>query len=282
MGKEMTNADNQNYQQTIDEIEYAFCNGEYSKWDDIVATLLPDNLIHYTSFEHGFWLTRARHMRDPARRVPYCGSEIGMAKEPQEGKKNRWGDMFYLSTDMQYNSAFNEADIIKKGENGTLGYFYINEYLNLFDATKSRASANTKETICGVNIWEALFALLVLIDKWFNATENENNEQVYQITNHVAELIRTRTNLDGLVYKSSKNKNDQSWNVALVNDHKVEWGYSELLVPDILGRYRKKALCKSSNYEKMKQFTKERLELELNQKRSYPKQARSILTHKFP
>ena len=242
----MTEEERQDYQSVIDEIEDAFLNGKESKWDNVLVDLMPHNYYHQSFFERGHWLTRARHMTDPSIRKPYCSDEIGWVKSPSGEKKNRWGNMFYLSTDMTYKSAFNEVRIPEKLENGTLGYFYIKKELILLDVTEPRAVSNSRDSFGGVELRKALYALVFLINKWFNAPDDEDDDRVYKITNHVADLIRTRTELDGVVYKSTKNGNGKSWNVALKDDSKVEWGYSTLLVPDKLGRYRQISIQKSS------------------------------------
>ena len=126
----------------------------------------------------------------------------------------------------------------------TIGYFFIKEHLKLLDATASRAVANSLEPYGGVDVNTAMFLLLYLIDKWFNAPDDEDDKTVYKITNHIAQLIRDHTNLDGIIYRSTKNPNENCWNIALVNQNKVTHGYSELYVQDSIGRFRRVCIKK--------------------------------------
>lgn len=267
-----------NYLQVAAEIEDVFLKGIPSKWDEVLIRLMPDNPFYPAGFERGFWLTKARRYGDKNMK-PYCCKQIGMNKEGT-GDKDRWGKMFYLSTDMTYNASFKEKGICDEKINGTLGYFFIKNDLKLFNATWSSATGNAEEIYNGVDARTALFALVYLIDKWFNA-EQVRDGKVYRITQHVADLIRNSTDLDGVVYKCGKN-NELTWNVALVDDNKVTWGYSVLLVPDKFGVYKEYSYCQNEKYEEMKRITKELiLDPEMTSVDSVPLQSSSIFSHRF-
>ena len=263
------------------ELEEALISNSKTKWDKMLIELFSENESRLPYFEHGFWLTRARKMKDNAT-IPYCGSDIGMNKVKNDGeacKKNRWGNMFYLSTDMMYRSSFKEVKIPVSSK-GTLGYFFITEPLKLFNATKPFV-VGTSEKYGGIDENTALFLLLFLIDKWFNksADKEDDRQNVYQITNKIAKLIRENTNLDGIVYQGTMS-NNYSWNIALVDDKKTAWGYSALYVPDKLGRYRITSKAYSEKYGEMISFTEKKLKF--YRASSMLKQLRSVFSHRFP
>ena len=262
------------------QIEKDLLCGKIEPWAEMLASIMEENRFYHSGFEEGCWLTRARE-GGKTENEPYIGSEIGM-KPPENkdrtSKKNRWGEMCYLSTDMSHQSAFAEKEF-KKNEKGTVGYFFITEKLELFNATGPFAMADTNGVYGDLRAGDALLILVALINNWFNAPTKENNSAVYQVTNSIGRIIRDYTNLDGIVYQSEKNKN-KSWNVALKDESKISWSYSVLFVPDKLGRYRKKSIITGESYHEHKQYTSELLRF--IEPDYYPPQMKSIFQHSFP
>ncbi|MBQ3755904.1 MAG: hypothetical protein II873_02150 [Oscillospiraceae bacterium] len=191
-------------ERTIQKMEQALLSEEETDWDNTLSELIQENRFRRRGFSYGCWLSRTRQMKSNSVSIPYIRTEIGMAppKDPMQEKTNRWGHMLYLSTDLNYRSGFQEVGILNDGIKATVGYFFVEEHLKLFDATWPFAMAEHSKKYGGRKSDEALLAMVYLIDKWFNTAEEEN-EKVYQLTNHIAKLIRDKTDLDGIIYKST-------------------------------------------------------------------------------
>lgn len=231
------------------EMEECFLKGEKSKWDDMIIALAPDNTFSKPCLERGFWLTRARTMEDNETE-PYVDDAIGMkpVDDAEEGLTNRWGRMLYLSNDLTNKTGFKEIDAYKCNK-ATLGYFFIKDHLNLLDVTAPRTVATSEHPYGGIDVSTAMFGLVYLIDKWFSSSRDAKVENVYKITNHVASLIHDHTQLDGIIYKSTKTKSETCWNIALVRQNKVVNCYSDMYVQDSSHRFRKTASKIAENGE---------------------------------
>lgn len=268
----------------FNDIETVLFAGEKA-YDSMLASLIEENIFLRRGFDFGCWLTRARE-GGATEDIPYTGSEIGMRKLEDGTRinlKNRWGKMFYLSTDLGCHSAFNEIGL-KEEKPGTLGYFFVNDYLKLFDATEPRGIADYNKKYGELDTESALLVLIALIQKWFNAPSSAEDSEVYRLTNSVARIIRESTKLDGIVFQSTKNndRNHKSWNVSLINDDKVLWAYSALKKPDSEGRYRETCVVKSDKYCEYIEYTEEFIKLNEQNIYDFPVQLRGVFKHKFP
>lgn len=256
--------------------------GKIEPWAEMLASIMEENRFYHSGFEEGCWLTRARKMKKgKTENEPYIGSAIGMnlpKNKDRTSTDNRWGEMCYLSTDMSHQSTFAEKGK-KKEEKGTVGYFFVTEKLELFNATGPFAMADTNGVYGDLRAGDALLIMVALINNWFNASAEENNSAVYQVTNSIGRIIRDYTNLDGIVYRCDKNKN-KTWNVALKDESKICWSYSVLFVPDKLGSYSKNSIITGESYHEHQQYTSEFLRF--IEPDYYPPQMKSIFQHSFP
>ena len=147
---------------TIPELEQALLSEEETDWDSTLSELMQENTYLKRGFSYGCWLSRTRQMKSNSVNIPYIRSEIGMAppKDPTSEKKNRWGRMLYLSTDLHYRSGFQEVDILHDGIKATVGCFFVEEHLKLFDATWPFAMAEYSKKYGGRKSDEALLAMV--------------------------------------------------------------------------------------------------------------------------
>lgn len=278
------------YSQLYRDVEASLINENERSWDQILSQVITENVCLGCGFDYATWLVKARRggKTDTA---PYVDGEIGMNRRKNfagYNRGNRWGEMFYLSTDLTAHSAFYEIGL-NAGESATAGYFFVNESLQLFRAADPFVIADNTKDYEGYDALEVSFVLMALIKKWFNTPYNTENlktdaasDLVYRVTNNIARIVREKTKLDGIIYQCTKNPNPKkkSWNIALVDDRKLSWGYSVLMVPDSIGRYRKKTVQKSNEYAEM--LEKTQYILKQNRKKDYPPEMRSIFEHAFP
>ena len=261
----------------IIEMERALLTEDKSDWDNALAELMQENIYLQRGLSYGCWLSRARPMKSNMVETPYIREGIGMAPipDPMKERENRWGHMIYLSTDLHYRSCFQEVGILNERKKATVGYFFVEEPLKLFNSTVPFAMADYSKSYGGKSSSEALLALVYLINKWFNATKEEN-ERVYLLTNHIAELIRNETDLDGIIYQSTKNANNKrkSWNVALVNENKIRWGYSILYSPKSNGQFFKDVGAFGNEYNDYRGITLEMLKY--RKRNQFPVETRSL------
>lgn len=265
------------------EMEESFLKGEPSKWDEILISMAPDNTFSRPCLERGFWLTRARRM-EADKTEPYVDDAIGMKQTVEAGGEdlsNRWGQMLYLSNDLTNKTAFKEIEAYKY-KKVTLGYFFIKEHLNLLDATEPRAVATFEHPYGRTDVSTAMSALVYLIDKWFNVSKKADGNNAYKITNHVASLLRDHTELDGIIYRSSKTNSKTCWNIALVKPDKVVNCYSDLYEQVTGYKFRKTAykIAENGEYTDCLSYTQSLLEL-----MNFPTishQWKALKQHEFP
>ena len=210
-------------------------DNDTSLWDEIIVKLLIDNPYLAEGAEKGYWLTRARKHPDRVY-LPYTGEDIGMNKKAAKETINlekRWGNLFYLCSDLSYDTAFKEIEL-QDNLQGSLGYFYINEDLKLYNASSPSAITDSDLKINGIDSGAALTVMVRLIHDNFHWPVDEE-KNIYKVTNHIVKLITTQTDYDGIISKSTKNKS--KWNISLVDDKKLSWGFSKLLTPETNGEY---------------------------------------------
>ena len=178
-------------------------------YDEFLVSVMQDNIYLARGIEKGFWLTRSRHMKNPDKSVPYICEDIGMKPERSPDKRDlgkRWGRMLYLNSDLSGRTARREIEL-PSYENATIGYFYVDKGLRLVNAKASWASSYADKQYGCFDGWQAMRILSWLIHDWFNADKTKHDSQVYRVTNHIAEIVRSCSDIDGILYQSRKNIN---------------------------------------------------------------------------